>query len=305
MKNVLSKENRNNQRGFTLAELLIVVAIIAVLMAVAIPTFTGQLEKTKVATDHANIRAAYAYKAIGELTGELEADGGTTKKDGTYFFTKSGALASVDGNNIATDAYLLKATDADHAKGKICKLQGITNHLNDHKEGVAIYIIKKDDKWTFSLGNSGTPTDPDGTPSPDGWFDYTLRGDPNNESHEAVINGLSNEWKSTDTDIVIPSDIKGYPVTTIEYSAFSNRGLTSVSIPDTMLMIGTQAFSNNKLTMVTVPDSVNNMADYVFINNPKLVKIEVIGGVDSKSFSAVWNNKNNTNSDKYVTIDTN
>ena len=51
---------KTNKKGFTLAELLIVVAIIAVLVAIAIPIFTSQLEKSKEATDVANIRAAYA-----------------------------------------------------------------------------------------------------------------------------------------------------------------------------------------------------------------------------------------------------
>ena len=49
-----------NKKGFTLAELLIVVAIIAVLVAISIPIFSAQLEKAKEATDMANIRSAYA-----------------------------------------------------------------------------------------------------------------------------------------------------------------------------------------------------------------------------------------------------
>ena len=49
-----------NRKGFTLAELLIVVAIIAVLVAVAIPVFTSQLEKSREATDVSNVRSAYA-----------------------------------------------------------------------------------------------------------------------------------------------------------------------------------------------------------------------------------------------------
>ena len=51
---------KNNNKGFTLAELLIVVAIIAVLTAIAIPVFTAQLERSREATDAANLRSAYA-----------------------------------------------------------------------------------------------------------------------------------------------------------------------------------------------------------------------------------------------------
>ena len=47
-------------KGFTLAELLIVVAIIAVLVAISIPIFTSQLHKARVTTDWANLRAYYA-----------------------------------------------------------------------------------------------------------------------------------------------------------------------------------------------------------------------------------------------------
>ena len=52
------RERRNS--GFTLEELLIVVAIIAVLVAIFIPIFSSQLHKARVATDWANLRAYYA-----------------------------------------------------------------------------------------------------------------------------------------------------------------------------------------------------------------------------------------------------
>ena len=57
-----------NNKGFTLAELLVVVAIIAVLVAISIPVFTSQLEKAKEATDLANIRSAYAEVMSDALT---------------------------------------------------------------------------------------------------------------------------------------------------------------------------------------------------------------------------------------------
>ena len=53
------KINRQN-KGFTLAELLIVVAIIGVLVAVSIPIFTSQVKKSKLATNQANARAGLA-----------------------------------------------------------------------------------------------------------------------------------------------------------------------------------------------------------------------------------------------------
>lgn len=51
---------KKNTKGFTLAELLIVVAVIAVLVAISIPVFTSQLHKARVAADWANVRAYYA-----------------------------------------------------------------------------------------------------------------------------------------------------------------------------------------------------------------------------------------------------
>lgn len=59
-----------NKKGFTLAELLIVVAIIAVLVAISIPIFTSQLEKAREATDLANIRAAYAEASAEAITAD-------------------------------------------------------------------------------------------------------------------------------------------------------------------------------------------------------------------------------------------
>ena len=61
---------KKNNKGFTLAELLIVVAIIAVLVAIAIPIFSAQLEKSREATDIANVRSAYATLVADYLTSD-------------------------------------------------------------------------------------------------------------------------------------------------------------------------------------------------------------------------------------------
>ena len=64
---------KRREAGFTLSELLIVVAIIAVLVAIAIPVFSAQLHKARVATDWANVRAYYAELQSNYLeTGKID-----------------------------------------------------------------------------------------------------------------------------------------------------------------------------------------------------------------------------------------
>jgi len=66
----MMKEKLNSGKGFTLAELLVVVAIVAVLAAIAIPIFAGATEKAAEAADLANVRSAYAELTVKHLQKE-------------------------------------------------------------------------------------------------------------------------------------------------------------------------------------------------------------------------------------------
>ena len=66
---IIVKRIRN---GFTLMEMLIVIAIIAVLIVIAIPVFASQLEKSREAADLANVRSAYAQVSAEVLLGDPE-----------------------------------------------------------------------------------------------------------------------------------------------------------------------------------------------------------------------------------------
>lgn len=68
MKNLKAKMKK--QGGFTLVEMLVVVAIIAILVMVSIPVVNASLESAKEATDAANLRAAKAIATISFLNGD-------------------------------------------------------------------------------------------------------------------------------------------------------------------------------------------------------------------------------------------
>ena len=73
LKQKLSKKLKKTG-GFTLIEMLIVVAIIAILVAVSIPMVTSSLDKARKATDAANERAAKAAAVIEYMTNGKKGD---------------------------------------------------------------------------------------------------------------------------------------------------------------------------------------------------------------------------------------
>ncbi|MGL9966511.1 hypothetical protein IGK25_002669 [Enterococcus sp. DIV1614a] len=114
------------------------------------------------------------------------------------------------------------------------------------------------------------------------------------------------------TDVVIPDSINGTPITTIADSAFSNKGITSVTFPNTVTRIDRLAFDNNSnltnvqlpsnlttigmgafrecgLTNVVIPDSVTTLDSYAFYWN-KLTDVTIGSGVSYISSFAFANN---------------
>ena len=102
---------KQNKDGFTLMEMLIVIAIIAVLIAVAIPVFASQLEKTREATDLANVRSAYAKVSTEALLGNSEATVTVDLKQ------KQADWQSLDPVNIGGIVHYKNQRDTDNWKG--------------------------------------------------------------------------------------------------------------------------------------------------------------------------------------------
>ena len=90
---------------------LIVIAIIAVLIAVAIPVFASQLEKAREATDLANVRSAYAQVSTEALLGDSEATVTVDLKQ------KQADWQSVDPVNIGGIVHYKNQGDTENWKG--------------------------------------------------------------------------------------------------------------------------------------------------------------------------------------------
>lgn len=88
---------KTKKRGFTIVELVIVIAVIAILAAVLVPTFTGVIASSKASAALQEARAAWmdyvAVEAV-DANGALPTADGVIKytKDGTdYYFEVEGA----------------------------------------------------------------------------------------------------------------------------------------------------------------------------------------------------------------------
>ncbi len=140
-----------NSKGFTLMEMLIVVAIIAVLVAIAIPTFTTSLNKARVATDEANIRSGYASVMAEILTNQISDDTNAgNAANATYTLLVDG---SVRKEGDTTNTGVAYAT-----KGKLSWDVNIAGYKFSswEKEKVVTYVYSGADN-TVTINVDGTP----------------------------------------------------------------------------------------------------------------------------------------------------
>ena len=71
------------------------------------------------------------------------------------------------------------------------------------------------------------------------------------------------------SDVIIPAEYRGLPVTAIGELAFWQTGITSVVIPDSVVTIEYGAFAEcPDLTKITVPETLKEIGEKAFINCP-------------------------------------
>ncbi|MDR1950146.1 MAG: leucine-rich repeat domain-containing protein [Spirochaetaceae bacterium] len=83
------------------------------------------------------------------------------------------------------------------------------------------------------------------------------------EDGNATITG----YTGSGGNVVIPPQIYDHPVIAIGDEAFLDKGLTGLTIPDSVTTIGYFAFANNYLSSVVLPNSVTTIKSSAFLGN--------------------------------------
>jgi len=74
-------------------------------------------------------------------------------------------------------------------------------------------------------------------------------------------------YVGTSRDVVIPTDIDGMSITSIGDTAFINKNLNNVTIPNCVTLIGKGTFAYNQLTTIIIPDGVTHIGESAFAMN--------------------------------------
>ena len=117
----MTEDRKKERKGFTLAELLIVVAIIGVLVAISIPILNAQLEKSREAHD------IYTMRAVAAIAVDYYYQGADTPKGaaalGLKFWNEGEAYANASGvYDPTTGTFVPERGDVKKAYGKGTKL---------------------------------------------------------------------------------------------------------------------------------------------------------------------------------------
>lgn len=90
------KEKKLNNKGFSLVELIIVIAIMAVLIGVLAPQYLRYVERSRVSTDRDNIAAIES--AIQVYGADTEVAAANALGSGTVTLSRTAGIATSGGN---------------------------------------------------------------------------------------------------------------------------------------------------------------------------------------------------------------
>ena len=168
--------------------------------------------------------------------------------------------------------------------------------ITDYHDSVTVtYDINMTTCENYVISKGATSQEAEDLCDKDSGAEYTIEYYLLNEyipSSDYSNFGLSNVnfiTETASTDVIIPSTIKGLPVTAIGNSAFHNKGLTSVVIPSSVTTIENQAFYWNQLTSAVIPNGVETIGSQAFLHN-QLTSVAIPSTVTTIGSLAFYDN---------------
>lgn len=191
---------KTTKKGFTLIELIVVIAIIGVLAAILVPTMLGYVRKSKLSS--ANTTASSVYKAINSALTELDEEGIDVGADLYIKYSGSAwsAAETADDGTLKTQLGSGKKFDKKVANffADITKVKGGVQAVTTNGGCVAVAVASD---------STYTGTYPAGVITSDNYTTYKGSGNLPNALKKAVI--VAAGGKESDTTVPTGSPLKG------------------------------------------------------------------------------------------------
>lgn len=252
-----SKSYRN---AFTFIELIIVIAVLAILASVSIPVFSGMIERSRLSADQASVNNLNRITRMYRM--------GISSNDP---FDDPGSASVYLMEQLVASGYLNETYVAQTKDAEIKWFVDLGRwHLTFND---SFYRISVSDgvKFDTSGGLAGRI-----------WGSYS--GDSRDIVIPAQLDGVSVSMIYQDVfkgkELVSVEFEEGSLVSRIHARAFFDNELSEIILPASVERIDLWAFRNNNISQITLPDKLHTIEDLAFEGN-KLNQVTIGSGVRS------------------------
>ncbi len=245
---VIAMKSQVGNKGFTLIELIIVIAILGILAAIMTPQVVSFIDRAKISADQTTVRTLNSLTAV---------------------YRVSNSFTDPFINDSKTNTELMEVLVSNGYLTSIVEPQS--------KEALFAWIIDEE-KWVLLL-NEGFYVIGDSLDGINivgsGWFNGWLRGNFFGDSQRIIIPSSLDGIVVTQIDQRVFQDKgltsvsfgSGSEITRIHGHAFRDNNISTIEFPETLTRIDNRAFLNNNLSEVVLPESLTTIEGAAFSGN--------------------------------------